>query len=49
MCGHPWTVDGRWVVVAEWLGSKRIVFDPDNGNPWLDLHDCIDYVKRGAG
>jgi hypothetical protein len=47
VCGGKWTIDGRWVVVAPWHGRERIVFDPGNGDPWIDLWDCLDYTKAG--
>lgn len=48
VAGLPWTIDGRWVVVAPWLGLDRIVYDPGNGDPWADLYDCLDFVRTEA-
>lgn len=46
VAGHPWTIDGRWVVLGELFGHECIVFDPDNGNPFLDIQDCLDFVNE---
>lgn len=46
--GGRFTIDGRWVVVARVYGSfESIVYDPDNGPgwEWLDLMDCLNFVK----
>lgn len=44
--GGRWTTDGRWVVVGSWLGSDRIIFDPGNGHPFLDIWDCHAFIKE---
>lgn len=45
--GGRWTIDGRWVVVAHvWGDFESIVFDPDNGDPWMDLHECIAFRRE---
>lgn len=32
VCGPPWTLDGRWVVLGAWrgVGVECIVHDPNN-------------------
>lgn len=46
VCGGKWTIDGRWVVIGEWFGSERIVFDPGNNDSFIDLIDCLDFVRE---
>lgn len=43
VCGLPWTIDGRWVVVSD----GHIAYDPGNNDAWLDLLDCF-HFRRGA-
>jgi hypothetical protein len=39
--------DRGWFVTAEWMGVPDVpVFEPRNGDPWLDLADCLDFVKE---
>lgn len=43
----------RWVVVAEWLGSERIVFDPElkltGWNKGAEsFRACLNYIKENS-
>lgn len=44
-----WTIDGRWVVVADWHGSERIVYDPPAHDPWDGLRLCLKFVRENEG
>jgi hypothetical protein len=46
VCGEPWTIDGRWVVVGEWFGDETIVFDPSTGDPFRDVRRCLEFVRN---
>lgn len=48
--GGKWTADGRWVVLGHWLSQdyESIIFDPGNGDPWLDIQDCIQYTQENG-
>lgn len=46
--GRPWTTDGRWVVIGPMYGQTMIVFDPGNNDSWMDIHDCLRFVKENT-
>jgi hypothetical protein len=46
---RKFTIDARWVVIAKWYGDfDSIIFDPSNGDIFLDLIDCLLFVRDNA-
>ena len=43
--GTQWTSHGGWVVVAEWMGAVRVVFDPEEADETAAFDRCAAWVE----
>jgi hypothetical protein len=50
VCGMPWTVDGRWVVVGpyyEGADHDSVLFDADPDiHPLIAIQDCMEFIRE---